>query len=268
MDDHGKDLGMAPSDHNGARGYVIGQLGQSLDGRVALPSGESKYISGSHALDHVHRLRADVDAVIVGIGTVLADDPLLTVRRVAGRSPARVVIDPSGRLSPQAQVLVDDGVRRMVVRRSDANSPNPLPDGVELIPLAPDPRDGALTPASILAALAARGLSRILVEGGPRTLSAFLDAGCLDRFHIVVSPVILGSGRPGLDLAPIVGLASALRPATRVEVFPDGDVLFDCDLRRHATDRETRHDDAQGHASDLHAADPASAARGCLRAAG
>ena len=269
---------MAGRDHNGARGYVIGQLGQSLDGRVALPSGESKYISGSQALDHVHRLRADVEAVIVGIGTVLADDPLLTVRRVPGRSPARVVIDPSGRLPPQALCLTDDGARRLVVRRSDANSLNSPPSGVEVVALDPDPVSGALQPAAILAALAARGLHRILVEGGPRTLSAFLDAGCLDRFHIVVSPVILGSGRPGLDLAPIAGLASALRPATRVEVFADGDVLFDCDLRRHAGDYvgddlaghpgdlETRHDDAESHVADPRADD--AAAGGALRAAG
>lgn len=277
MDEHALDLGMAGRDHNGARGYVIGQLGQSLDGRVALPSGESKYISGSQALDHVHRLRADAEAVIVGVGTVLADDPLLTVRRVPGRSPARVVIDPSGRLPPQALCLTDDGTRRLVVRRSDANNLNPLPSGVEVIALDPNARSGALEPGAILAALAARGLHRILVEGGPRTLSAFLDAGCLDCFHIVVSPVILGSGRPGLDLAPIAGLASALRPATRVEVFADGDVLFDCDLRRHAGDHvgddpagrpgdlETRHDDAESHVADPRADDPT---RGALRSTG
>ena len=69
------------------RPFVVAQLGQSLDGRIALPSGESKYINGPAALDHLHRLRAAVDAVIVGIGTVTADDPQLTVRRVDGREP-------------------------------------------------------------------------------------------------------------------------------------------------------------------------------------
>lgn len=267
VDDLGKDLGMTSTDHNGPGTYVIGQLGQSLDGRVALPSGESKYISSSQALDHVHRLRAGVDAVIVGVGTVLADDPLLTVRRVTGRSPARVVIDPSGRLPPEALCLVDDGARRLVVRRSDAKSAKSLPPGVELILLEP-PASGALvSPAAILHELRARGLPRILVEGGPRTLSTFLDAGCLDHFHMVVSPVILGSGRPGLDLAPIAGLANALRPATRVHVFPDGDVLFDCDLRRRADDAaspETRHDDA----APLISASEALATDHALRAAG
>src|SRR5262249_50964780 len=89
---------------------VVGQLGQSLDGRVATPTGHSHYINGAAGLDHLHRLRALVDAVVVGIGTALADDPQLTVRRVAGPQPARVVIDPDGRLPPNARLLANDGV--------------------------------------------------------------------------------------------------------------------------------------------------------------
>ena len=90
--------------------FVIGQLGQSLDGRIATPSGHSKYISGPEALRHLHQLRALVDAVVVGVQTVIADDPQLTVRHVAGRSPARVVIDPEGRMPRNARLLADDGV--------------------------------------------------------------------------------------------------------------------------------------------------------------
>jgi len=87
--------------------FVIAQLGQSLDGRIATLSGDSKYINGASALDHLHRLRARVDAVVVGVGTVVADDPLLTVRRAGGRNPARVVLDPNhpGSLEP-GDVLV------------------------------------------------------------------------------------------------------------------------------------------------------------------
>ena len=95
---------------------MVAQIGQSLDGRVATTSGDSKYINGAAALDHLHRMRAHVDAVVVGVGTVVADDPQLTVRRVAGRSPARVVIDPRGRTPARAQWLADDGARRCVVR--------------------------------------------------------------------------------------------------------------------------------------------------------
>ena len=80
---------------------VVGQIGQSLDGQIATTTGRSHYISGPEGLDHLHRLRSLVDAVVVGVGTAAADDPQLTVRRVTGPSPARVVIDPRGRLSPK-----------------------------------------------------------------------------------------------------------------------------------------------------------------------
>src|ERR1700733_15114197 len=81
---------------------VVGQIGQSIDGRIATVTGHSKYINGPAGLAHLHRLRALVDAVLVGIGTAVADNPQLTVRRVAGPSPARIVLDPRGRLSPDA----------------------------------------------------------------------------------------------------------------------------------------------------------------------
>ncbi len=220
--------------HKSDAPIVMGQLGQSLDGRIATVGGESKYINGSHALDHLHGLRADVDAVVVGVGTVVADDPLLTVRRVDGPSPARVVLDPTGRADPGARCFREDGVRRVVVRRVGVNTP--LAPGVETVAL-----DGsrAFAPADVLAALRGAGFRRILVEGGARTLSAFVEAGAIDVVHVFVSPVILGSGRPGLELAPIESLKAALRPAqTRVQVFPDGDVLFECHLRAAPAETE------------------------------
>ncbi len=94
---------------------VIGQIGQSLDGRAATATGHSHYINGSDGLDHLHRLRALVDAVVVGVGTAIADDPQLTVRRVAGENPARVIIDPNGRLPATARAFRDDGTRRIVI---------------------------------------------------------------------------------------------------------------------------------------------------------
>jgi diaminohydroxyphosphoribosylaminopyrimidine deaminase/5-amino-6-(5-phosphoribosylamino)uracil reductase len=204
---------------------VVGQLGQSLDGRIATDSGHSKYINCPAGLDHLHRLRALVDAVVIGVGTALADDPQLTVRRVTGPSPARVILDPRGRLRPTARVLAADGVPRLVVTAPATRST--LPDGVEVIALPAD--DGHIAPAAVLAALAARGLRRVLIEGGARTVSGFLSAGCLDRLHLVVAPIILGTGRAGLGLAPIDRVDHALRPPTRA--YPLGeDVLFDCDL--------------------------------------
>ena len=204
---------------------VVGQLGQSLDGRIATNSGHSKYINCEAGLDHLHRLRALMDAVVIGVGTALADDPQLTVRRVSGPNPARVILDPHGRLRANARVLTDDGTRRLVVTTPGAACA--LADGVEVVRLAAD--NGHIAPAAVLAALAARGLRRILIEGGARTVSGFMSAGCLDRLHMMVAPIILGTGRAGLTLAPIERVDHALRPPTRS--YPLGeDVLFDCDL--------------------------------------
>ncbi len=213
-----------------ARPFVVAQLGQSLDGRIATLTGESRWINKEAALDHVHRIRANVDAVLVGVGTVVADDPLLNVRRVPGRHPARVVIDPNGRMSPTAKCLDSaDGSRRLVIRRAGLSAPS-LPHGVEIIEQAAD-ADGRLDPRETIATLHARGLNKILVEGGAWTVSQFIDAKAVDRLHVLVAPVILGSGKAGLSLKPIDRLSEALRPEARVFVLADGDVLFDCDLR-------------------------------------
>jgi diaminohydroxyphosphoribosylaminopyrimidine deaminase / 5-amino-6-(5-phosphoribosylamino)uracil reductase len=202
---------------------VVGQIGQSLDGRAATSTGHSHYINGSDGLDHLHRLRALMDAVVVGVGTALADDPLLTVRRVAGPHPARVVIDPNGRLPATARAYRDDGVRRFVVTAAGAEPPA----GIERIAVPAD--HGRMEPAAILAGLAERGLRRILIEGGPATVARFLEARCLDRLHVVVAPIILGGGRSSLDLAPITRCEEALRPHTYTHVLGN-EVLFDCDL--------------------------------------
>src|SRR5262245_41114453 len=204
---------------------AIGQLGQSLDGRVATETGHSHYINGPAGLAHLHRLRALVDAVVIGVGTALADDPQLTVRRVSGPQPVRVVIDPSGRLPGSARLLANDGVRRIVMSASDVRPP--LPPGIEVVVL---PKSGGqIVPSAILVALAARGLRRILIDGGADAVSRFLAAGCLDRLHVIVAPIVLGSGRVGLALPPIERADQALRAPMHVHRLDD-DVLFDCDL--------------------------------------
>ena len=204
---------------------VIGQIGQSLDGRVATQSGHSHYINGPAGLAHLHRLRALVDVVVIGVGTALADDPQLTVRHVSGPQPARVVIDPGGRLPAGARLLAADGVRRLIVAGTGA--PPPLPPDIETIGL---PKTGGqIAPAAILLALAERGFRRILIEGGADTVSRFLAAKCLDRLHVIVAPIILGSGRASLSLPPIVRADEALRAPIRIHQLDD-EVLFDCDL--------------------------------------
>jgi len=204
---------------------IIGQIGQSLDGRVATESGHSKYINGPAGLVHLHRLRALVDVVVVGVGTAIADDPQLTVRRVSGPHPARVVIDPKGRLGADARMFADNGVRRLLITEHGTRCK--APSGVEVVTLPV--ADGQFAPSAILAALAGCGMRRMLIEGGADTVSRFLAAGCLDRLHVMVAPIILGVGGPGLILPPLDRADQAPRMPVLVHKFED-DVLFDCDL--------------------------------------
>lgn len=205
---------------------VVAQLGQSLDGRIATATGASKYISGFEALKHLHRLRAEVDAVLIGVGTLIADDPALTVRHVEGRHPTRVVIDPNGRAPTDVQILNDGMAPVIFITKPGASAPK----GAQQIELTPGD-DGWFAPNAIIAALRKHGLSRILVEGGADTLANFLDAQAIDLLHVLVAPIILGSGKAGFSLAPIDQLDEAIRPQTTVHLFNDGDVLFTCDLR-------------------------------------
>ncbi|MGA0565004.1 RibD family protein [Ancylobacter sp. VNQ12] len=208
--------------------FVIAQLGQSLDGRIATPTGKSRDINGCSGMDHLHRLRAIVDVVVVGVGTVLADDPQLTTRRVPGRSPARAVIDRAGRSSRDSKWLQADGCDRIVFSENAEGWPN----AVERISTEHDP--DIFEPARLIAALAARGHRTVLVEGGASTVSRFIDAGMVDRLHICLSPIILGSGQAGLNLRPIDELGDALRPTARPYLLDDGNILYDCDLRSAA----------------------------------
>ncbi len=204
---------------------VVAQLGQSLDGRIATASGHSKYINGPAGLAHLHRLRSLVDAVVVGVGTAITDDPQLTVRHVEGPCPARGVIDPKGRLPLDARILTDDGVQRLIVTAEEDHHSGT--HGAEIVALSAV--DGRIAPAAILAALAERGLRRILIEGGANTVSTFFAAGCLDRLHVIVAPIILGDGRASLILPPLERADQAARLPVRAHQLDD-EVLFDCDL--------------------------------------
>jgi len=210
---------------NWEKSFVLGQLGQSLDGRIATATGHSHYINGPEAIDHLHRLRALVDAVVVGIGTVLADDPQLTVRRVPGPHPARVVIDPNTRLPRDARLLAEDGVPVFLLQGGQRQVPGCA------TPIVLPMHEGRIRPADIVAALAERGFKRLLIEGGAKTLSAFLAAGALDRLHLCVAPLVIGAGPPGLDLPPIDRLEEAFRPEVSIHRL-GSDVLFDCRFPR------------------------------------
>jgi len=210
-----------------ATDLVMGQLGQSLDGRIATEGGASHYVTGQEDIERLHRLRALVDAVIVGATTVAYDDPRLTARLTEGPNPVRVVLDPSERLDAERRVFSEPAAPTLVVRRGPGGRGAEAVHEELRVPWSD--RDG-LDLVALLEQLRGRGLRRILVEGGGVTVSRFLQAGLLDRLHLTVAPILIGSGRPSITLDPIVSLDEALRPACRRFTLGE-DVLFDLDLR-------------------------------------
>jgi diaminohydroxyphosphoribosylaminopyrimidine deaminase/5-amino-6-(5-phosphoribosylamino)uracil reductase len=164
---------------------------------------------------------------------VVADNPSLSVRAVAGKSPVRVVVDCNARMPSDAKMLSDGGAPVIVIQADD----RPVRDIAHEVVRLPR-RGGGLHPEDILQCLADRGLTRILVEGGAKTIATFLDADLIDRLHVAVAPIIIGSGPMGINLAPVDRLAEARRP--RIEVFNIGtDVVFDCDFRETTVRPET-----------------------------
>jgi diaminohydroxyphosphoribosylaminopyrimidine deaminase/5-amino-6-(5-phosphoribosylamino)uracil reductase len=170
------------------------KLAQSLDGRVATATGESKWISGESSRDLVHRWRAESDAIAVGIGTVLADDPLLTARGPeAERQPLRVVFDSNARLSLDSALVKSlHDAPLLIVAGPDAareRLDTLRGAGVEAVVVDGDP---AARVRSGLAELGRRGITSVLLEGGPRLAGSFLDAGEVDELRTFIAPLVLG----------------------------------------------------------------------------
>ncbi|MET9698670.1 bifunctional diaminohydroxyphosphoribosylaminopyrimidine deaminase/5-amino-6-(5-phosphoribosylamino)uracil reductase RibD [Streptomyces sp. NPDC006529] len=189
------------------RPFVLWKYAATLDGRVAAADGTSRWISGSASRADVHRLRAEADAVVVGSGTLRADDPHLAVRGVEGaRQPLRVVLDTRAGIRPAARVL-DDAAPTLVAVAEDADTGHLA--GVDVVRL---PREGSgLSVDALLAELSARGVRSVLVEGGPTLAGAFVAAGAVDKIVGYLAPVLLGAGPNALADAGITTLTRALR---------------------------------------------------------
>ena len=217
----------------GSPSRVIGQMGQSLDGRIATVTGASKFINGEDGITHLHRLRAVSEAVVVGAGTASTDNPRLTVRKASGVNPVRVVIDRNHRVPDSHHLFSDEASPTLRLVAGDYHAGHKLAPrhGVTDVPCLG--HQETTDPAHILAVLADFGLRKIFVEGGGLTVSEFLNADLLDRLHVMVAPMIIGSGRPAFSLPEIRKLDSALRPNAQM-VNLGSDMLFDLDFRRPA----------------------------------
>jgi len=183
------------------RPYLIAKWAQSLDGKLAAGTGDSQWISSEASRRAAHRLRARVDAVLVGAGTVLADDPLLTARNVAlKRRATRVVLDRRLRVSEKCQLVGTANTVPTLVLTTAPNARRAKADrlrraGVDVI--ACRASRGRLSLTDALSHLAARGMTNVLLEGGPTLITAFLDAGLVDEAIVFTAPILLGgAGAP------------------------------------------------------------------------
>jgi len=212
------------------RPMTIGHLGQSLDGFIATPSGDSVFVTGPQNILHLHRLRSLCDAVIVGARTVSTDNPRLTVRLVSGSNPLRVVLDRECRLGASYKIFNDGEAPTVRACASGMTAPAAARErGDDIIEVEAHGDD--LDLAQLIRHLHERGCFRILVEGGGVTVSAFLEAGLLDRLHIAVAPLLIGDGRPAIRVRPHRRLQDCLRLQPRV-YCTGNDILYDCDLRK------------------------------------
>jgi diaminohydroxyphosphoribosylaminopyrimidine deaminase/5-amino-6-(5-phosphoribosylamino)uracil reductase len=181
--------------------YLSLKLALSLDGRIATRTGASKWVTGPEARARVHALRAAHDAVAIGIGTALTDDPRLTVRDVPGASPVRIVFDTKLRLPPHARLVESAAdVPTIVLCSVDAPGSNEealVTRGVEVV-RAPSSAEGRIDPTAGLRLLASRGIVTLMVEGGAELAGSILAGRLCDELHAFVAPSLLGPrGRPG-----------------------------------------------------------------------
>ncbi len=222
--------------------YCVAHLGQSIDGCIATQSGHSLYVTGQANLVHLHRLRALADAIVVGAGTVAADDPRLTTRLVDGPSPVRVVLDKSASLSANHCLFRDERAETLVVCAEGSTSVAVPEEQTVRVPLV----EGELSLLAIRDALSQRGLCVLFVEGGGVTVTRFIESGLLDRLHIAIAPVLIGLGRRGVALPSAVDMPSAMRPPVRLYRMGE-DVLWDFDLTGAAREDCEQADDHFPH---------------------
>jgi GTP cyclohydrolase II len=212
------------------RPYVVVKYAQSMDGRIATANGDARWISSEEERVVSHALRARCDGIMVGLGTVLNDDPQLTVRLVAGPSPTRVILD--SKLGAPFQARVFDETAPTIVMTTDGADPesrHALRARGVAVRVAPAGRAGVDTQAA-LTLLAEMGISSLLVEGGQRVITSLLRAGCVDRVIVALAPIMLGKGIDGVGDLDIVRVADGISLTNRSVYLAGNDVLIACDV--------------------------------------
>ena len=192
--------------------FFIAQLGQSLDGKIALFNGNSHYINSSKSILYLHALRCICDGLLVGVNTVIKDNPLLTTRNMKGSSPMRIIIDPSLKLTNRLNIF-KDGNKNIVFTQKVSNKKL---NNTTIYKL---PKKNFTK--SVHQKIINLNFNYILVEGGATTISNFLEQELLDIMQFIIAPIIIGSGIDSIKLKSISSLKNALRPKSHLYKLGD-----------------------------------------------
>ena len=190
--------------------FYIGQIGQSLDGKIALLNGNSHYINDKNSISYLHSLRSICDAVVVGVNTIKKDDPLLTTRAIKGPNPQRIIIDPSLKLTNKYKVF-KDGMPNIIFTHSKLNKKF---NNTQIYKL-PERNFTNL----IYQNINRLGYKLVLVEGGSKTISKFLENGLLNIMQFIIAPTIIGSGINSINIEPITNLKNVIRTKNNIFKF-------------------------------------------------
>ena len=180
----------------------IGQIGQSLDAKIALNNGNSHYINEKESITYLHCLRSISDGVLVGVNTIIKDNPLLTTRKIKGQSPTRLIIDPSLKLTNKYKIFKDKNTNIVFTTSNKTKNLN----NTTIVKLPK--KDFTL---GVYKFLKKSSLKYILIEGGPTTLSHFIEQNLINYMQFIISPTLIGSGINSVKLKPITNLKKAIR---------------------------------------------------------
>ena len=180
----------------------IGQIGQSLDAKIALNNGNSHYINEKESITYLHCLRSISDGVLVGVNTIIKDNPLLTTRKIKGENPTRLIIDPSLKLTNKYKIFKDKNTNIVFTTSNKAKNLN----NTTIVKLPK--KDFTF---GVYKFLKKSSLKYILIEGGPTTLSYFIEQNLINYMQFIISPTLIGSGINSIKLKPITNLKKAIR---------------------------------------------------------
>jgi diaminohydroxyphosphoribosylaminopyrimidine deaminase/5-amino-6-(5-phosphoribosylamino)uracil reductase len=215
--------------------FITLKFAQTLDGRIATATGHSKWISCDKSLTYAHKLRAQHDAILVGINTIITDNPELTVRHVRGRNPLRVVVDSKLKISPKAKVLQTTGkVKTLIATTKKPDDPafkKISATGAIVLPCRAN-KKGRVDLKDLFKKLAVRNISSVLVEGGARVITSVLENNLAQRIVVVIAPKIMGTGTQAVGDLNINRIDAAKKLAVQ-NIFKSGDdIIIDSRLQK------------------------------------